>query len=221
MISGNVDSAFIGFGTFSEFEKICQLSNQISYKGSSKWRLPKWEELKQIHPFDWQGEPGEMWTDNATSSSFTAKKMDLSTGEFKECNQRVHYEEAALLRLLCDEEFEDVQPTVLEVDRLQFLILPFGEMTYPKVDELNELLASIGFLGFSVYRRPTIEELELLSASTSGLPDAWFWSSSEGGKYNAFKMNVTTGEKYACKKSADYSEGIAFSVAVVSVIQKA
>jgi hypothetical protein len=219
MKAGHLDSEFLGFGTFSDFNEICQIARRIKYKGTSQWRLPKWEELKQLHPYDWDGVEGEMWTDNATSASYTAKRMDLKTGDFRECNQKVHYEEVAMLRLMCDDTFNEEDVQIIDIQGQQFMVLPFGDVTYLMVDGLNEILSQIGYQGFTNFRRPTIEELELIASGVSesnGVKDGWYWSSSEGGKYNAYKMNLLTGEKYSCKKSSDYSEGMAFSISVVN-----
>ncbi|MCE2712078.1 MAG: DUF1566 domain-containing protein [Cryomorphaceae bacterium] len=212
------DTQFIGCGTFYELNEFSELANKFGYKGSKRWRLPKWEELKQAHPHDWGDYLGELWTDNATSASFTAKRMKLSTGEFMECNQKFHYEEKAFLRLVCDEVFQDVSCNIQSHDGLQFMVLPFGEMNYGAVDTMNELLTNIQFAGMSAYRRPTIEELEALlpiGREIFGMPEGWYWSSSQGGKFNAFKVNFWTKEKYSCKKSSDYSESKAYSLAIV------
>jgi hypothetical protein len=214
-----LDNEFLGLGSFSDFEKLRKFARTLLYKGSSEWRLPKWEELKKMHPHDWDVIEGEMWTDNATSASYTAKRMDLKTGDFRECNQKVHYEEVALLRLMCDEPFVENEIQSFEMDGLLFLVLPFGEMGYSSVDGLNDLLGKVGYKGFNNYSRPTVELLERISSEISkaiGVKDGWYWSSSEGGKYNAYKMNLLTGEKYSCKKSSDYSEGLAFSISIVN-----
>ena len=213
-----LDIEFIGAGTFYELLEFAEFAKKTGYKGSYKWRLPKWEELKQLHPHDWEGQSGEIWTDNATSSSFTAKRMQLLTGEFLECNQKFHYDEKALLRLMCDEIFNEDNAEIIEHKDKKYIVLPFGEMNYGAVDTLNSLLARVEFRSFMHYRRPTIFELDELLPNGKELPgikDGWYWSSSEGGKFNAFRVNFFTGEKYACKKSSDYSEVKAYSIAVI------
>lgn len=213
-----IDSEFIGYGLFDDFESFKELANKYNYKGSKSWELPKWEELKQIHPHDWEGQSGELWTDNATSARYTAKKMELSNGKFTECNQKIHYEEPALLRLICKENFTENRYDVVTGGECQYMLLPFGEMNYNAVDTLNTLLSKIQFRGYMSFRRPTIEELKVLlpvAKDMEGIESGWYWSSSEGGKFNAFKVNFEADEIYSCKKSADYSESMALSIAVV------
>jgi hypothetical protein len=213
-----IDSEFLGFGLFDDLESFKELANKHNYKGSKNWELPKWEALKLIHPHDWEGLIGELWTDNATSARYTAKKMQLSNGEFTECNQKFHYEEPSLLRLMCKEDFTENQYDVLSEGECQYMILPFGEMNYTAVDTLNTLLSKIQFRRYESFRRPTIEELKMLlpvAKHMEGIESGWYWSSSEGGKFNAFKINLNTGEIYSCKKASDYSDSMAFSIAIV------
>ena len=213
-----IDSEFVGYGSFSDVELFNEFANKYGYKGSKNWNLPKWEELKLIHPHDWEGRIGELWTDNANSVLYTAKKMQLSNGEFVECNQNFHYDEPALLRLMCKETFTENKLEVVTEAECQFMFLPFGEMNYNAVDTLNTFLSKIQFRGYMIFRRPTIDELKVLlpvAKDMEGIESGWYWSSSEGGKFNAFKINFGTNEIYSCKKSSDYSESIAFSIAVV------
>ena len=213
-----IDSEYLGLGTFYDLERFCELANALHYKGSTKWRLPKWEELKKMHPSGWNGAKGELWTDNATDASVTAKRMNLETGEFIECNQRFHYEQKGLLRLMCDEVFSNHNFEIITVSGIQFMVLPFSEMGYSTVDELNELLSLIEYRGFTNYRRPGILEMEELlpvGRDFKSIREGWYWTSSEGGKYNAYKVNFYTREKYSCKKASDYSESKAFSLAIV------
>jgi hypothetical protein len=213
-----LDTEFIGSGSFEDLQAMKELANNFAYKGSSKWRLPKWEELKQMHPHDWESQSGELWTDNSSSSRYTAKKMNLSTGDFTECNQKFQYEEPALCRLMCDENFTDVRHEIISVDDCKFFVMPFAEMNYGAVDELNTLFSKMEFRGFTNFRRPTIEELKLLlphGRELRVINSGWYWSSSEGGKFNAFKVNFHSQEIYACKKSSDYFESKAFSIVIV------
>lgn len=45
-----IDSEFVGYGSFSEVELFNEFANKYGNKGSKNWKLPKWEELKLIHP---------------------------------------------------------------------------------------------------------------------------------------------------------------------------
>lgn len=213
-----IDTEFIGYGSFADLELFKEFANKYGYKGSQNWNLPKWEELKLIHPHDWEGQIGELWTDNATSARYTAKKMQLSNGEFVECNQKFHYDEPALFRLICNETFTENRLQVISEGECQFMFLPFGGLNYNAVDALNILLSKIQFRGYMNFRRPTIDELKNLlpvANALDGIEQGWYWSSSEGGKFNAFKINFVANDIYACKKSSDYSESLAFSIAVV------
>lgn len=213
-----IDSEFIGYSSFADLETFKELANEFSYKGVNNWRLPKWEELKRLHPADWVGQFGELWTDNATSARYTAKKMQLSNGEFSDCNLKHQYEEPALFRLISDDDFTENKFDVISLGTCKFMILPFDVMNYKAVDEINALCSKIQFRGYLHFRRPSIEELKMLlprAKDMDGINSGWYWSSSEGGKFNAFKVNFNSEEIYSCKKSSDYSDSKAFSIAVV------
>jgi hypothetical protein len=184
--------------------------------------LPRWEDLKILYPFDPKlniPSDGFLWTDNASSASYTAKKMNLSDGSFTECRTRDDYNQTAHFRLFCKTSFDQKEIQVHSSDEFTFVKLPFGKMTFEEVDILNALLGNVSYLGFNQFVRPTIEQLKVIQPLMQNIitdEQSWFWSSSEGGRFNAYLINMASAETYACKKSSDYSTNQAFSLAIVS-----
>lgn len=215
------DDFFFGIAKFEECNSFVNFANKVGYKDSSQWRLPRWEDLKSHYPFDPTlnfPDEGLLWTDNATSASFTAKKMNLSDGSFTECRTKDDYNQPAFFRLFCKTSYDQQETQAHSTDGFTFIILPFGKMTFEEVEKLNSLLGSISYLGFDQFIRPTIEQLKVIqSLMQDSITDehSWFWSSSEGGRFNAYLMNMASAETYACKKSSDYSTNQAFSLAIV------
>lgn len=216
-----LDDFFYGIAKFEDSNSFVNLANKIGYKNSSQWRLPRWEDLKSLYPFDPKlniPTDGFLWTDNASSASYTAKKMNLSDGSFTECRTRDDYNQTAHFRLFCKTSFDQQETQVHSSDDFTFVILPFGKMTFEEVDKLNALLGNISYLGFNQFIRPTIEQLKVIQPLMQNIitdEQSWFWSSSEGGRFNAYLINMASAETYACKKSSDYSTNQAFSLAIV------
>jgi hypothetical protein len=215
------DSNIFGFGDFHAAKEIVKLANQLRYKESDTWSLPKWELLKKMYPFDSElNFPNKdlLWTDNATNASYTAKKLDLSNGQFINCSTREEYEQPAYFRLYNTGEYQNTEVDHYDSGSFGFVILPFGKMTFEEVDRLNNALSAVSYKGFQHFIRPDIEQLAMVYPIISHLftdKDSWFWSSTVGGKYKAHWFNMMTGEIYACKKTADYSVNQAFSLAIV------
>jgi hypothetical protein len=216
------DDFFYGIANFEDCISFVKLANSLGYKESYDWRLPRWEDVKSNYPFaadlNFPTE-GLMWTDNATSASFTAKKIELSNGSFIECRTKEDYIYPDHFRLYCKTSFTKQSVIVQSSDDISFIVLPFGKMTFEEARKLNDLLGKISYLGFNQFHQPTIEQLDAIYLSFQDHfkhEQPWFWSSSEGGRYNAFWKNMANGEIYACKKAADYSTSKAFSLAVVA-----
>lgn len=217
-----LDNEIFGLAKFNDCRSIVTWANKLSYKASKAWTLPKWETLKKMYPFSEDlNFPDErfLWTDNATSASYTAKKLNLANGVFIDCSSKEDYNKPAFFRLFCNGEFESANTEVYEYEDLQFIILPFGKMTFDEVDELNKELAAVNYAGFKSFSRPSLEQLirvqSMFSENYEGTEDAWFWSLSEGGKFKAHWIHMGSGEIYACKKTADYSVNRANSMVLV------
>jgi len=216
------DNEIFGEAGFDACQRLVDLTNKIGYKNSKVWRLPAWELLKTNFPFEQDynlPEGGLIWTDNASSASYTAKKMDIISGEFIKCSSREDFDTPAFCWLMSDAEFAGQEVSIHTTDDFNFVVLPFDKMTNNQVDELNSVLGQLNYLGFKNFQRPTIEQLELIYAQSAevfeNFSDPWFWSSSEGGRFKANWMNMSSGEIYPCRKSADYSENRAYSLVVV------
>ena len=216
------DNEIFGFAGFDACKRLVEFANRLGYKNNKTWRLPPWDLLKKEFPFKQDfnlPENSLIWTDNASSASYTAKKMNVSSGEIINCSSREDFSDAAFCWLIAASEFVKHETAIHSTADFNFVVLPFDKMTNNQVDDLNEVLGLINYLGFQTFQRPTLEQLNVIYADAANLfidyTEPWFWSASEGGRFKANWLNMANGEVYPCRKSADYSDNVAFSLALV------
>jgi hypothetical protein len=206
----------VGVSTYNNAKEFTLFANKLKLFNSTNWRIPTWEEARLIVSTFSDLNPteiNEFWTDNKSS----IRKINCIDGSYFECNKKEHLDESINFFIVNDALIDTTQNLNIEINDLNGIILPFEGLNYGEVDQLNQLLGHFYMTDNLSFRRPTIEELKIIADSTlENIEGGDYWSSSEGGKYNAFVMNLITKEIYACKKSSDYTERKAKSIAVFS-----
>ena len=153
----------------------------------------------------------DFWTTDPYTSAKSAYYHSSQTFSKTATKEDLNYECSLLIVAECDTPsidtgFIDVGNTVNE--DLSFLYGNLGVCGFTNLTEVVTLFNEHSMFNENTWRVPTIDELEKMYNDT---PDSFVdlklpvWSSSENGKYNAFQLNLLTGEKYACKKASDYN----------------
>jgi hypothetical protein len=215
------DSVFFGKADFSACQGAVACANRVAYKNCKNWSLPKWELLKKMYPFDRElnfPSEGLMWTDNASDAAFTAKKLDLSNGNFINCSLKEEYADPALLRMYSNSSYDDVDVHPIKCENFSFIMFSLEKHKFEELDIINNALSKIRYLGIDDFQRPGLAQLCEIYEQHGPLTDdadAWFWTTSEGGNFKAHCVNMATGEIYACKKMSDYRDRMACSLSVI------